>query len=326
VLSERPSETILTARVARMYYIEDRSKSDIANEVGMSRFRVARLLDTARRVGVVNIEIRPVGSLDAELSLQLQSSWGLKHAVVLDVADEDHAQLRRQLGESAAHLLLEIVTPEDVLGIAWSRSASAVGEALQRFVPCQVVQLSGAISRPDGGDVLGLVRKIARLGGGSPNVFYAPMVVPDAATARVLRKQPEVVRAMSLVPKVSVAVVGVGAWSPGLSTIHDSVEQDDRDLTARLGVVAEISGVFVDQLGAAVRPPLSRRIVGISADELSKIDNVLAIAYDEAKADATVAALRSGLVNGLITHSGLARKLVEQSPVHPPGSAATGRG
>jgi DNA-binding transcriptional regulator LsrR (DeoR family) len=325
-LSERPSETILTARVARMYYIEDRSKSDIANEVGMSRFRVARLLDTARRVGVVNIEIRPVGSLDAELSLQLQSSWGLKHAVVLDVADEDHAQLRRQLGESAAHLLLEIVTPEDVLGIAWSRSASAVGEALQRFVPCQVVQLSGAISRPDGGDVLGLVRKIARLGGGSPNVFYAPMVVPDAATARVLRKQPEVVRAMSLVPKVSVAVVGVGAWSPGLSTIHDSVEQDDRDLTARLGVVAEISGVFVDQLGAAVRPPLSRRIVGISADELSKIDNVLAIAYDEAKADATVAALRSGLVNGLITHSGLARKLVEQSPVHPPGSAATGRG
>jgi DNA-binding transcriptional regulator LsrR (DeoR family) len=188
------------------------------------------------------------------------------------------------------------------------------------------VQLSGAISRPDGGDVLGLVRKIARLGGGSPNVFYAPMVVPDAATARVLRKQPEVVRAMSLVPKVSVAVVGVGAWSPGLSTIHDSVEQDDRDLTARLGVVAEISGVFVDQLGTAVRPPLSRRIVGISADDLSKIDNVLAIAYDEAKADATVAALRSGLVNGLITHSGLARRLVEQSPVHPAGSEATGRG
>ena len=311
MLSERPSEMILTARVARMYYIEDRSKSDIAQEVGMSRFRVARLLDTARRVGVVNIEIRPIGGLDAELSLQLQSRWGLKHAVVLDVADEDHAQLRRQLGESAAHLLMEIVTPDDVLGIAWSRSASAVGEALQRFVPCQVVQLSGAISRPDGGDVLGLVRRIARLGGGSPNGFYAPMVVPDAATARVLRKQPEVVRAMSLVPKVSVAVVGVGAWSSGLSTIYDSVEQDARDFTARSGVVAEISGVFVDQLGGAVHPPLSRRIVGISADELSKIDNVLAIAYDEAKADATVAALRSGLVNGLITHAGLARRLVD---------------
>ncbi len=325
-MSERPSEMISTARVARMYYLEDRSKSDIAQELGISRFRVARLLDTARRAGVVNIEIRSPGSLDVELSLQLQSGWGLKHAVVLDVADEDHTQLRRQLGESAAHVLTEIVTAEDVLGIAWSRSASAVGDALQRFVPCPVVQLTGAISRPDGGDVLGLVRRLARLGGGSPNVFYAPMVVPDAATARLLRKQPEVVRAMSLVPKVTVAVVGVGAWSSGLSTIYDSVEQDDRDITARSGVVAEISGVFIDRLGAAVRPPLSRRIVGISAEQLAKIDTVLAIAYDEAKAEATVAALRSGLVNGLITHTGLARRLVEQSPLHPANSGTTGHG
>jgi DNA-binding transcriptional regulator LsrR (DeoR family) len=52
----------------------------------------------------------------------------------------------------------------------------------------------------------------------------------------------------------------------------------------------------------------------------------LAIAYDEAKAEATVAALRSGLVNGLITHTGLARRLVEQSSLHPASSEATGRG
>jgi DNA-binding transcriptional regulator LsrR (DeoR family) len=314
---------ILTARVARMYYLDDRSKSDIAQEVGISRFRVARLLDTARRIGIVNIEIRSVGGVDADLSLQLQSTWGLKHAVVLDVADEDHAQLRRQLGESAARLLTEIVTPDDVLGIAWSRSASAVSEALQRFVPCPVVQLTGAISRPDGGDVLGLVRRIARLGGGTANVFYAPMVVPDSATTRLLRKQPEVVRAMSLVPRVTVAVVGVGAWCPGLSTIYDSVEPADRELTGRAGVVAEISGVFVDRHGGPVRPPLSKRIVGISADELAGIDDVLAIAYDEAKAEATVAALRSGLLNGLITHTGLARRLVEQTDVHPASSGAS---
>jgi DNA-binding transcriptional regulator LsrR (DeoR family) len=325
-MSERPSETILTARAARMYYLEDRSKSDIAQELGISRLRVARLLETARQVGVVNIEIRSIGDVDAELSRRLQSTWGLKHAVVLDVADEDHRQLRRQLGESAARLLMEIVTPEDVLGIAWSRSASAVGDALQQFVPCPVVQLTGAISRPDGGDVLGLVRRLARLGGGSPNVFYAPMVVPDAATAKMVRKQPEVVRAMSLVPKVTVAVVGVGAWSPGLSTIYDSVEPSDQDRTARSGVVAEISGVFIDQHGGPVRPPLSQRIIGISADELAEIDNVMAIAYDEAKAEATVAALRSGLLNGLITHTGLARRLVEQSPPLPASSGATGRG
>src|SRR4029453_17883856 len=81
LVSERPSEMITTARVVRMYYLEDRSKSDIALEVGVSRFKVARLLDLARRIGMVNIEIRSVDSLDAELSLKLQSTWGLEHAV-----------------------------------------------------------------------------------------------------------------------------------------------------------------------------------------------------------------------------------------------------
>lgn len=305
---------ITTARVARMYYLEDRSKSDIAQEVGISRFKVARLLEMARRVGVVKIEIRSVDSLDTELSLRLRAAWGLKHAVVLDVPDDDHAQLRRHLGEAAAELLMEIVSPSDVLGMAWSRSLSAVGDALHRFVPCPVVQLTGALSMPDGSDVLGLVRRISLLGGGVPYVFYAPMVVPESSTARALHRQPDVVRAMRQVPKVTIAVAAIGAWAPGLSTIYDTVEQAQRDAATRAGVVAEISGVLVDEAGRPVRPPLSRRIIGITGDDLANINTVLAIAYDEAKADATRAALRSGLIDGLVTHAGLARPLLDAAP------------
>jgi DNA-binding transcriptional regulator LsrR (DeoR family) len=305
---------ILTARVARMYYLEDRSKSDIAHEVGVSRFKVARLLDTARHIGMVNIQIRPVDSLDAELSLRLQSTWGLKHAIVLDIPDADHALLRRQLGESAAQLLTELVSPNDILGMAWSRSVGTVGDALRRFVPCAVVQLTGALSRPDAGDILGLVRKVALLGGGSPYVFYAPMVVPNASTARALHRQPDVGRAMAQVPKVTIALVAIGSWAPGLSTIHDSLEPADQATAAKAGVVAEISGVLVTRTGEAPRPPLSRRIVGITSEDLARIRTVLAIAYDQARAEAARAALRSGLIDGLITHTSLARRLVEDTP------------
>jgi DNA-binding transcriptional regulator LsrR (DeoR family) len=312
-VSERPSEMITTARVVRMYYLEDRSKSEIALEVGVSRFKVARLLDLARRIGMVNIEIRSVDSLDVELSLKLQSTWGLKHAVVLDVPDDDHVELRRQLGESTAQLLMEIVSPEDVLGMAWSRSLSTVADALKRFVPCPVVQLTGALSRPDGSDILGLVRKVARLGGGTPYVFYAPIVVQDAATARSLHRQPDVVRSMAQVPKVTIALVAIGSWAPGLSTIYDSIEPSDQQTAATAGVVAEISGIFIDETGKALRPPLSRRIVGITGEDLATVRTVLAIAYDEAKADAARAALRSGLISGLVTHTSLARRLVDDT-------------
>jgi len=52
------------------------------------------------------------------------------------------------------------------------------------------VQLTGAMSRPDGSDVLDLVRRVAQTGGGTPHVFYAPLVAPDAASARTIRRQP----------------------------------------------------------------------------------------------------------------------------------------
>ena len=78
---DRPSEVVLAARVARQYYLEGVSKVDIADRLGISRFRVARLLDSARDAGMVRIEIGlPGGSLDAALSAELCSALGLRHA------------------------------------------------------------------------------------------------------------------------------------------------------------------------------------------------------------------------------------------------------
>jgi hypothetical protein len=43
--------------VARRYYLQEQSKVDIAALLGISRFKVARLLDEARSTGLVRIEI-----------------------------------------------------------------------------------------------------------------------------------------------------------------------------------------------------------------------------------------------------------------------------
>jgi DNA-binding transcriptional regulator LsrR (DeoR family) len=40
----RPAQLILMASVARRYYLEGKSKTEIAEELGLSRFKVARLL------------------------------------------------------------------------------------------------------------------------------------------------------------------------------------------------------------------------------------------------------------------------------------------
>lgn len=306
---DRPTERVLAARVARRYYLDDRSKTEIADELGISRFRVARLLETARRDGTVRISVHSPAGIDADLTEQLQQTFGLRHAVVLDVPDDDPAVLRRELGHLLGDLLRELVTSDDVLGLAWARSLQGIAH-LSRLASCPVVQLTGAQPGSDFSDVIGLVRRVAHAGGGAPYFYYAPLVAPDAASARVVRRQPDVSRANEMAREVTVAVVGIGAWEATLSTIFDAVEPDARERARALGTIGEISGALIDAQGREVRSPLSKRIIGLTVPQLEAIDDVLAVAYGAGKAGAVRAALRGRLVNGLITHQALARELL----------------
>lgn len=302
---------VLTAAVARRYYMDGKSKIEIGEEFNLSRFKVARLLDVARSSGLVRIEIGYPGAVDLALSSRLQDEFGLTHAVVIDTPDDDHPSLRQHLGKAAAELLSEIVTQEDVLGLAWARSVSAMTAALTRLAPTPVVQLTGALSRPDGDDAsVDVVRDVARKSGGPAYFFHAPFIVPDSATARALRKQPEVARAFAQLRAVTKAVAGIGRWSPAQSTLYDAVEEKERRLLRRQGICAEISGVFVKADGSSAPTALNDRMIGVSEAQLRAIPEVIAIPYGTVKAPAVRAALRSGLVDSLVTHSTLAGALL----------------
>src|SRR3954447_21318131 len=111
-----PAQLVLRASIARRYYLDGKSKIEIADEFGLSRFKVARLLEAARASGLVRIEIRHEGEIDVDLSVRLQERFGLKHSIVMDTPDDDPGSLRQRLGRAAAQLLSEVITPQDVLG------------------------------------------------------------------------------------------------------------------------------------------------------------------------------------------------------------------
>jgi len=307
----RPAELVLTASVARRYYVDGKSKVEIADEFSLSRFKVARLIHAARASGLVRIEIGYPGVIDVDLSGRLRDAFGLQHAVVVDASDDDDEALRQRVGQAAADLLSEITGPDDVLGLAWARSVSAMTTALTRLPPVPVVQLTGALSRPDIDDTsVDLVRQAARVAGGPAYYFYAPMIVRDAATAHALRRQPEVARAFARFDSVTKAMVGIGLWEPGQSTVYDATEEKERRRLQHLGVCADISGVLVDADGQPVQADLIDRIIGVSAAHMRAIPEVIGIAYGETKAPAVRAAVHSGLVRGLVTHTTLARALL----------------
>jgi DNA-binding transcriptional regulator LsrR (DeoR family) len=307
----RPAELVLTASVARRYYVDGKSKIEIADEFRLSRFKVARLINVARTSGLVRIEIGYPGVVNVDLSARLQEAFALRHAVVVVASDERPAALRRQLGAAAADLLTEITTADDVLGLAWARSVGAMTAALTRLAAVPVVQLTGALSRPEMDDSsVDLVRQAARISGGPAYFFYAPLIVRDVATARALRRQPEVARAFARFSAVTKAVVGVGLWAPGQSTVYDATEERERRQVRRLGVCAEVSGVLVGSSGEPIKADLCDRTIGVNAAQMRAIPEVIAIAYGKAKTPAVRAAIRSRLVSGLVTHATLASNLL----------------
>jgi DNA-binding transcriptional regulator LsrR (DeoR family) len=309
--ADRPSEVVLAARVAREFYLEGVSKVDIAARLGISRFRVARLLDSARESGMVRIEIGwPGGVLDAGLSAELCAAYGMRHAFVFNFPD-DEVPLRQRLGEAAGQVLMDLITPGDVLGLSWSRTLSGLTASLTQLPPCPIVQLTGAVPPPDGRDLLELVRSVARISGGPAHVFYAPMLVDDAATAGAIRRQTDIAEAFALVPSVTIAVVSAGAWSAGLSTIYDAITPAERSSLEALGVTAELAGVFIDADGHPVATPLDSRMIVTPGPVLARIPFVLSVAFGVTKTTAVAAAIRGGLVHGLVTHASLARSLLD---------------
>lgn len=309
-----PAQTVLAAKIARRYYIDGASKSDIAAELGLSRFKVARTLDRARSSGLVRIEFHYDGDIDLALSVELSSRLGLRRCLVVDSPEGDDAILRANLGRVAAGLLAEIVESDDVLGLSWSRTHLAMRSFLREIAPCAVVQLTGALSRPDVDESsIDLVRDVARIAGGPAYYFYAPMIVPEAETARSLRMQPEVARAMARFDELTKAMVTVGAWMPGQSTVVDAVSPDEYEEARAAGAVCEMAGIQLDALGNQVDTSLSERVIGIDAGRLRRVPEIVAIAYGGEKVAAVIAAVRGHLITTLITHGSLARALLAAS-------------
>jgi len=309
-----PLEVITAAQVARAFYLGGRSKVEIAGDLGVTRLKVARLLDLARSGGMVRITVVGAGSVDLDLSTRLCEVFGLKHAVVANTSHGDDGETREQLGAVAADLLSEISGPEDVLGIGWARVVLEMATRLHGLQVDRVVQLTGALTRPDvEPSSVDIVRTIAREAGAESSVFYAPMVVSDEQTAQGLYRQDQIAEAVARFDTVTKAVVGVGGWDPPASTLYDALTPAERLVMRSRGVRADLSGVLLDAHGDAVDTPLSRRIIAISAPQLQRVPEVIGVAYGVEKVPAAHAGIRGGYLDALVTHTEFARALLDHA-------------
>jgi DNA-binding transcriptional regulator LsrR (DeoR family) len=309
--ADGPVHLVRLAQVVERYYRGGETKSAIAHDLGMSRFKVARSIDEALSRGLVRIEISmPESPIDLELSEALRQRYGLRHAIVLAARGLPPDFNRQELGAVAGSVLAETVDEDSIVGIAWGRTLDKMATALPPLPGCTVVQVNGGVSgvgiSVNSHDV---VRRVAARAGGDVYAFYAPLIAPDAATAQSLKRDPAVARSVEQFDRLTCAVVTIGSWEPMESMMAQSFEPELVSLLLRLGVVADISGSLIDRNGRSIRTPFDDRRVTISGTQLRAVPEVIAVAGGIEKVEAIHAALLGGWVSTLVTDADVAEAL-----------------
>lgn len=312
------SDRAAMVHAAKRYYLDDVSKVLIAEELGLSRFKVARLLEQARRDGVVTITIQDAGLPLPDLSAAVAAHLGLREALVVE-AGRDEVEIRREVGRAAAMLLGRTLHEGDVLGLAWGRTLTEMSSRMPPLPRVDVVQLTGAIGTDLDASPVEVVRRVALQSGGSALPIFAPLVVDDPATADGLRRQPDVARALRMFERVTTAVVSVGSWDPPNSQLLSALSERERAELLALGVRAEIATILVSDDGEVLAPEFARRCLTVDVDQLRRVRRVVAAAGGTDKAQAVAAIARAGLISELVTDRTLAEGVlalprVERAP------------
>jgi DNA-binding transcriptional regulator LsrR (DeoR family) len=311
-MPRRPLQRIQATTVARRYFVERQTKIQIAEDLGISRFKVARLIDEAVEAGLVRFEIDETGEIDAQLSDRLRRKYALRNALILAGPDLPCSALFEPLGRIAASLLEEILTDGCVLGVAWGRTLAATAKAISRLPKISVVQVAGGLTTLEfPQNSADLVSRMAAAGDGTAYPIFLPMWVEDASLVKRLRTEPSVAQVLERYDRIDVLVSGIGSWNPPDSCLHDAFSKAWKRQVLAAGVRADLCATLIDDSGGVVPSPLDKLGLALNAKQIRRIPERVAIAGGQEKASAILAALKGNWITTLVTDAGVARRLLE---------------
>ena len=309
----------LLLRIARLYYEDDVNQQRIADEEGISRPTVSRLLDEARATGVVTIRVAHPLQRQLELEAHLRERYSLAEAWVSDLQPDDETDALHATARVAAHVLAANVRPDSIVAISNGRTLAAVVDAFAAIAPkrCRdscVVQMIGGLGQSNTlTDSPDLCPSLARALGGRHRDMPVPLVVASDQLASALRRESTIDLTLQLASRADIALVGIGVTGPhGSGQIFDGWMSPE--IAAQLhagGAVGHVAGHHFDRPGQHVPSDLCRRTIGVPLERLREITQVVGVAAGTEKAAAIHGALTGGYINTLVIDAAAARAVLE---------------
>ena len=305
-------------KVAVMYHEKGIRQAQIADTLGLSQAKVSRLLKRAAQLGVVRTTVSVAPGLHTELEGELESTYGLAEAVIVDVdGDDDEGEQIAAIGGAGAAYLETAFTGADHVGIAsWSQTLLATVDRMRPTVTPmvqEVVQLLGGIGAPEAQtEAQRLANELARMLGGQAYYVQAPGVVADQKTRDSLVQEPGLRAVMSRWRQLTAAVVGIGSIEPSdlLAESGNAFDPADSAMLLQQGAVGNICHRVFDRDGTPIEGDVDARTISIPIEEFRRIPRRIGIAGGNRKIGPLQGALAGEWITTLITDAHTARALL----------------
>ncbi|MBP3508892.1 sugar-binding transcriptional regulator [Oscillibacter sp.] len=298
------------AHVARRYYLEDWKQSDIAQELGVSRPLISRMLREARELGVVEIMIHEPGAKTANLLERLRRSNAIQGGVLVEDGEDGDAT-NQLLSQGAVDLLRQIGARR--LGVGWGYLIGQLVTWLEEnpqpnSTVTDICPLVGNASIPARNYQSNEnVRVMAQQLGATPHFLYLP-ALPDNLEEKHLLCSTEVYRQIyQQWEQIDTALVNIGDYpsSPDFASLvrYGSLLQQQHACGRMLVYYFNEEGTVIqsDQ-DFAIQVPI---------DTLKRCPNIIGVCSANTSVKALHGALRSGIFTHIVARAALVQTLFD---------------
>lgn len=295
------------SEAAVLYYEKKYTQQEIAKLLNLSRQTVSKLLTDAINEKIVEIKINNPDNYCYELQEEIKSEFNIKEAVVCPVSTKDENVRRIMTVRKAAEYLKPVIEKgEQNIGISWGRTIKAFIDELETSSHSEntVFPLFGATDQEESFFLSNeLARSFADKTGAKVKYAWFPYL-PDSVDDKELFKKTSYYEKVSLLwQNIDLAIVGIGN-SEMIGTFGRVFGYTNRSSNA----VGDISTHFFDVNGGILE--LYENTLCASKEDLKNAKNTVAIACLDDKCEAIKGALKTGIIDTLITDEYTARKIL----------------
>lgn len=303
----------LLVRVAQLYYEEGLTQAEIAAREHLTRWKIGRLLEEARDVGIVRIAIVHPQARRGQVEAEIRRQYGIRECLVIPSAGKNPLEA---VGRAAADLLQRLGPDVRTLGISWGNTIDSVAEALPPGwnAGIEVIQINGSASRSiTPTTAVNAANAIAAKGAGRVTLLPVPAIVEHAATRSALETEGFVADALQRAARADVLLFSLGVLDDESVLVQSGAVTDvELQRLRAANACGDVLGHFLDTASQIADEDLETRVMGLSLDDLATAPCSIGVAGGHKKADIIRAALRRGVLDVLVTDEDTARHVLEE--------------